>query len=289
MRRSTYRPVSDHEATIRRLKGDLWEAQFTVLEMLPEDVNSVLHSYRDCASIEDTHVWLYDVADDLIAFAKPLASVHPMFGRRGNCPLCGRGSNSPYDEGFALPEGLRMHLQGKGNAARCSIIKMALGLARHDWDERFHPPLSREHEALQAELKARRAKELQYLINPYVMPFLIDEFGRYTPTRSAAAIELAEQRLTEMGFLATTKGRVRTYTKETQNAVAYADPRVARAIAFAVVLKPIQDGLQRWEIRRIPVEHFSIPDGWKKGLEKKVDEAIDAAVKKLMPALKLVG
>lgn len=288
MRRSYF--VANPEETINLLREELWEARHTLCDSLPEQVQKVLRTYYDCVTLEDTYAWLHDVADDLIDLAEPLPRGHFHLGDRACCPLCGDGSSTPYEEGFALPEGLRMHLEGKGNARQCSILKQMWGLAQYHWDGTFHPRGTKAHEDMQAQLKLRRNKEVQFLVSPYLPPRLNNE-GMYPgQVRDAKSLAATETRLAAMGFQSSTQERVRSYTKETANAVVYADPRKQRAISFTVVLKPVRSELRRWESRRVPVRHFGMPDSWKRDLEKKLDEAFSEAVKELMPmaVLKLV-
>ncbi|WP_431107551.1 hypothetical protein [Variovorax paradoxus] len=277
------------EELIRRLKDELFEARHAVIELMPPAVRSVLDSHYRCVTAEDTYTWFEDVVDDLIELAEVLPPVPFYFGQRANCPLCGCGPDSPYDKGFALPEGLRMHLQGKGNARQCSAMRAAFGLARSHWDEKFHPRWSPEHEAAQAKVKARRGKEIQYLISPHVAPRLVDE-GMYPgQVRDAESLAWAEARLVELGFQYQAETRVRAYIRETPNACVYADPRQSGSISFAVLLKPIQKGLSRSEGRRVPIGSFRILDGRKKDLENKFAAEVASAVKELAPPLKLVA
>lgn len=286
MRRAYF--VADPEKTIERLRQELWEARYTLYDSLPEQVQKVLSTYHDCVTVEDTYAWLHDVADDLIDLAEPLPRGHFHLGDRARCPLCGDGSSTPYEEGFALPEGLRMHLEGKGNARQCSILKQMWGLAQYHWDGEFHPRGTKAHEDMQAQLKLRRSKEVQFLVNPYLPPRLNNE-GMYPgQVRDAKALASADARLAEMGFQSEKVAGVRSYIKETSNAAVYADPRKKGAISFTVALKPIRNDLRRWESRRIPLHHFGVPDGWKRDLERKLDEMFAEAVKQLMPELKLV-
>jgi hypothetical protein len=172
-----------------------------------------------------------------------------------------------------------MHLEGKGNARQCSILKQMWGLAQYHWDGEFHPRGTKAHEDKQAMLKSRRSKEVQFLINPYVPPRLKDE-GMYPgQVRDAKALASADARLVEMGFQSVTVEGVRSYIKETSNAAVYADPRKKGAISFTVALKPIRNDLRRWESRRIPLHRFGVPDGWKRDLERKLDETVAEAVK----------
>lgn len=277
------------EEVIRRLKDDLFEARHAVIELMTPAVRNVLSSHYHCVTIEDTYMWMEDVCDDLAELADVLPPVPFYFGERANCPLCGRGPDSPYDKGFALPDGLRMHLQGKGKAHQCSVMRAAEGMARSYWDGKFHPRWSPEHEAMQVKLRQRRGKEIQYLISPYVAPRLLDEGLYLGQVRSPESLIWAEARLADLGFQASTKSKVRAYTREALNAVVYADLRQTKEISFTVLLKPIREGLRRWEIRQLPVGSFRILDGWKNDLEGKVEAAIAASVKELLPPLKLVA
>ena len=51
------------------------------------------------------------------------------FGQRATCPLCG---DTPQDErsGFAWPEGLSRHLEGRGNVHPCPVIEIAFAACR---------------------------------------------------------------------------------------------------------------------------------------------------------------
>jgi hypothetical protein len=207
------------------LEDELFEARHAVIELMPPAVRRVLDSHYHCVTIEDTCAWIDDAYDDLAELAEVLPPVPFYFGERANCPLCGRGPDSPYDKGFALPEGPRMHLQGKGNARQCFAMKAGEGLARSQWDRKFHPRWSPEHEAMQAKLKLRRSKEAHYLISPHVAPRLLDEDLYPGQVRSSESLAWAEARFAELGFQVSMKTKVRAYTWETSSAVAYADPR----------------------------------------------------------------
>jgi hypothetical protein len=46
------------------------------------------------------------------------------FGPRARCPLCGETPQQD-SSGYAWPEGLSRHLEGRGNVGRCSVIDFA--------------------------------------------------------------------------------------------------------------------------------------------------------------------
>jgi hypothetical protein len=56
----------------------------------------------------------------VVRLAAPLSSASGNV--RACCPLCGEGTSSPYDVGFAFPDGLQRHLVG-ALAAECRIMR----------------------------------------------------------------------------------------------------------------------------------------------------------------------
>lgn len=47
------------------------------------------------------------------------------------CPLCGGGTASPREEGYALPAGLMRHLLGSHNSPQYDVFEAAFELALH--------------------------------------------------------------------------------------------------------------------------------------------------------------
>jgi hypothetical protein len=126
-------------------------------------------------------------------------------------------------------------------------------------------------------------------LNPYVPAQLIDEDrGMGGRGRDVASWKWVENRLSELGFQASQNKKILGYTKDTANAVVYADPRKDGLISFMVVLKPVKMDLNRWERRKIPAGSFSISDRWKNDLLHKLDMAIAVAIKDLLPKPRLV-
>jgi hypothetical protein len=118
----------------RRLEDELDQTCRTVLHLMPENVRELLESYSACESRDETHRWDDTVAEQITAFAKVLPRQGPYSSDRAYCPLCGEGSQSPYESGFTLPEGLRRHLVGYGNTHLCRVMRAALCLARQHWN-----------------------------------------------------------------------------------------------------------------------------------------------------------
>jgi hypothetical protein len=73
--------------------------------------------------------WLGTAIDHVIAQTRPIPGQSTP---RAYCPLCGEGAQSlviGYD-GYALPDGLRRHLGGMGNARSCRVMDVVRTLAR---------------------------------------------------------------------------------------------------------------------------------------------------------------
>jgi hypothetical protein len=288
-RSSTYsRPVEDAE--IRKLKDELWVAQNTIFELMSEEAKKILASYHDCVTVDETYGWAAHIGTDLLPLAKPLPRVSAFhFGDRAMCPLCGRQAQTLYEEGFAYPEGLLRHFEGRGNVHRCGVIEAVRGLANAYWDRTFFPRGSTEREALVAKLESRRRQEMQFKVHPYHPPRLLDEGPASHRARDGEGLKWAHARLIALGFQVSHNEKVSTCTRDSSNAVAYADPRKAGVISVNVFLKPFTEDLNYWEQRRVPFRAFTIVDTRKHGLEAYVEEEVATAVREMAPALRPVG
>ena len=86
-----------------------------------------LNKMYDLKSYEEIYAWKKAVSENIINRFKNDPSLLPdYFGQKfANCPLCKRGSSTPYQTGFKLPEGLRRHLLGSHNSAhQCFFMRM---------------------------------------------------------------------------------------------------------------------------------------------------------------------
>lgn len=288
-RSSAYsRPVED--ALTKRLKEELWSARNAILELMSEEAREILTSYYHCATIEETYTWEAHIAEDLIPLAKPLPRVSAyQIGDRAMCPLCGRQAQSLHEDGFACPEGLLRHFEGRGRVHRCSVIEAARGLAEVHWDLTFFPRNSEERKAFVAKIEARRRQETLFLVHPYQAPRLLDEGLSSHQARDEEGLEWANARLMSLGFKVTHEANVSACTRGTANAVAYADPRRKGAVSFQVLLKPVSDTLPYWERRRVASRTFAIADTREHGLEGQVEKNIADAVRELAPTLRSVS
>jgi hypothetical protein len=214
--------------TSESLKQDLSIVRWTVLSLMPEDVQSILRSYYKCGSEEEAIRWEGVTAEKIIALAEILPSKGWAYsGERAYCPLCKHGANSPFEEGFAVPEGLRRHLVGwGGNTHQCGIFRVASELAREYWYDKFHETAVEEERQKRERTLNRRKTETLYCVAPDFDPELIDEgIGYGAQARNDTEMAWAEQRLTELGFSIILEAHVKSYLRDHDDFVVYADPR----------------------------------------------------------------
>lgn len=104
---------------VERLETQLAIAQQAVVTRLPESVREILdqHHATHIAALLDLRKAL---ANEALRLAEPIKLG---FGpAEALCPLCGDRSSRPYAHGFTVPEGLRKHLLGDGNAHPCPVL-----------------------------------------------------------------------------------------------------------------------------------------------------------------------
>lgn len=250
---------------LKRLREKLWQARHTVLELMPEPIRDAFSGYYDCKTEGDFHNWwrgaLTKVADQAVPRSNGWED-------RAYCPLCGRGSSSPYDEGFKLPAGLDMHLYGDGRANQCSVTREIYWLAR----DHVEPALEKAKEEETKRTEARRLTEPCILLGPGEEPRLMDEGFMYNGARDAEGIAWARSRLATLGFEACERGNAVSFSLRQGDLVIYADPREQKHIEFAV----FRD--EKRPKRRHSSRHFRLPDAWKNGLNGKFQAALTKAI-----------
>jgi hypothetical protein len=185
-----------HDERIRTLENHLYKARRAVVTLLPKPIRDLAESYYSIGSKEDAHHWENALVDRIIESATTLGHGEgAYFGPRAYCPLCGSGSSGPYDRGFALPEGLRRHLTGFGNAGTCDVLSPVLDLARDYWMPRVEKVEAEREAERRAALERRRESEEMYVLGPDVRPLLNDEDIGYGATaRDRESLTWAEAR-----------------------------------------------------------------------------------------------
>lgn len=265
---------NDKDRLIQKLKDELWMLRRSLINLPPYELAQILGSYRDCLSSKETHQWIDHIAEKIGAHAEPLKSEVPVWGSRANCPLCGLGADSPYQEGFALPEGLRRHLVGYGNTHQCLFTETARYLARDYWKDKFSESDRKEREAEQQEIAKRRAKETLYQLDPFDNGHLLDEeFWLSEKPRDAKELDWAESRLRTLGFEKRVDGNVQSWIDDQEHYVVYADLRSAGRINFLVWKKPLPKRSPA-NTYRYRICQFYLLDSWKNDLGSKYESRL---------------
>lgn len=127
----------DLQEELKRLKEELHEARLALIEIMGDEAQEVLSSYRTAMEpvsegYEGTPgaratLWLRGIVGEVLR----LAEVKPTYTTdRAICPLCRGSAQGPYANGFSFPVGLERHLLGGYNAHQCRVMQAARELAR---------------------------------------------------------------------------------------------------------------------------------------------------------------
>ena len=106
----------------------LAHARQLILELMPEAYRKVLETYRQVETRDQLASWRGATDKALL----PLMAAEPESDpenlersgdHRRRCPLCKRGTNSPFHHGFKMPAGMSMHLWGEMSARQCDVMR----------------------------------------------------------------------------------------------------------------------------------------------------------------------
>ncbi|MFZ0792006.1 MAG: hypothetical protein WAM94_20525 [Chromatiaceae bacterium] len=275
------RTMQQAEEEISWLKENLHNARSTILDLIPKDMAQLLRSYSRCASREEADNWRYDVIEAIIERATLLPGGEGEFfsRRRALCPLCGAGSHHTGEKGYAVPDGLRGHLESRGNVQRCRVMEAAYDLAARDWGTRFAAADQAAKAAKMAKLAKRRASETLYRVSPGDEPKLLDEYWHSRETRSPDQLLWAEDRLKLLGFRCVTEGRIVSWVDEHADYVVYADHRFVGRISFDVWRKPLPKNLSRRGVPERPIPmSLDLLDSFKHDLPGKYAQRLATAL-----------
>lgn len=143
-RRTPFNPFEQHDREVKRLKDELYEARSALVGLMPHEARIILWSYLNIQTAEEWYRWPDETAEkigDLCTDVTQRKYEGYIYEQRAKCPLCGDGPQSFYDgnSGFKLPEGLRRHLVGYGNARECPVFGAARALARDFYQSVIEP------------------------------------------------------------------------------------------------------------------------------------------------------
>lgn len=114
---------------VRELQREIDNLRHTILDMLPEAQRAAFDGYYDVHTWPALSEWQRR-ADDILQKLAVRVEPEQWDGPRAFCPLCGRGSSSPYTEGYKLGEGLWRHFTGWGNTNECEVFQAISGIVR---------------------------------------------------------------------------------------------------------------------------------------------------------------
>ena len=266
----------------RRLRNDLYNANSTIIALMPREIADLLRGFHNCASREEADQWRFDVSDAVIK----LADVQPVPERpfatpRAMCPLCRQGSPYPGVEGYAVPDGLRRHLEGTHGTSRCAVMEAVFALAYDYWFARFGAAERAAEAAKMEKLAERRESEALYRVSPRDAPKLLEEDSYSSQPRSADQLAWAENRLESLGFKRVIEGRTLSWVDEQADYVVYADHRFVGRLSFEVWRKPLpkKPRVAGRRLSRSP-GGFVLLDSLKHDLRGKYAERVAQALKR---------
>lgn len=238
---------------------------------------ALFDGFYSCQSRVEISDLLEKIAEELIAKADQNAYEEKLLGvHYAKCPLCRRGVGSPPFQAFVIPEGLRRHLLGHGNAHPCAVMETIRLWAREIANQKFSALEREQRELEQKEKDRRRQEEELYVISPFREAELIDERQcSGSETRSAEGLSWVESRLRLLGFnKKVVEGNAISWIDDREECVVYADPRYVGKIHFEVWTKPFPQKINSRSKSRYPLGRFFLLDSWVNGLMHKYEKRL---------------
>jgi len=134
MPRQPIRTTSPLEDKVRELENELFVARDTMFHLLRPELGKMLREQYGYQTFDEVHAWKVRTVEAIIAFAmggneSEKVVRFPRGDGRAPCPLCSHGPDSPYYDGFLLPDGLRRHLLGTHRVNQCRVFRAAERMA----------------------------------------------------------------------------------------------------------------------------------------------------------------
>lgn len=280
--RSYVQPQIDlEEGVFLRLKSELQTAREAVLEMLSPELQALFDGFYSCQSRPEISELLEKIAEALIANADKHAHEEKLLGiRYAKCPLCRRGASSSPFQAFVIPEGLRRHLQGDGNARPCIVMETIRLWAWEIGDQKFSVLEREQREADQKEKDRRRQEEMLYVISPFREAELVDERQcSGSGVRGPEGLAWAESRLRLLGFKQMVEGNAISWIDDREGCVVYADHRYVGQIHFEMWTKPLPKKINSRSKNRYPEGRFFLLDSWVNDLMGKYEKRLFKALR----------
>lgn len=248
-----------------------------VLDLVPPGYKDVLTSFYRCETPEEAALWLFKSIKDVLELSRPDSlDIRWIDQPRVYCPLCGSGTTALYEEGYAYPEGLERHLEGRSNVHACPVVEVAHSAARDFWESRFADEVEAQRREEQVRLLTRRRDEVSYIVSLAGVPLLSDEYVD-GDGRDAEGLTWAGERLKVLGFNLIEEDRTKQFVWEDDSVWAIADPRRSGSITILIYKKPLPKRPRSVRPGRHTPVRFELPDRWKNNLPTKFKQAIDLA------------
>lgn len=274
--------MRDDDRRERDLLDKLYRARRALVGTLPSTTERLLLDYYSCKDRSEANKWLEHVVEELIGTAVPIEGSGRWGPERAICPLCKGSSNSPFDEGFALPEGLRRHLSGWGNARQCVMTEAAFQMAWDHWNDKFREAEEAEARTESARHRQRMETEDLYLVDPRSGPQLFENGIFFRAPRKPEQMKWAVDRLRGLGFNCLLQDRVWSFTFEAGGIIVFADPRESGRIDFKVFKSPLPKKWRNTWGARERLQTFHVLDSWKNGIAEKFKKRLDQAIEGLL-------
>lgn len=275
--RSYIKPqIHVEEGAFLRLKAELQTAREAVLEMLSPELQALFDDFYSCQSRAEISELLVKITEALIENADQNAYEEKLLGvHYAKCPLCRRGVGSSPFQAFVIPEGLRRHLQGHGNAHPCRVMETIRLWASEIGNQMFSALEREQREAEQKEKDRRRQEETLYVVSPFREAELIDERQcSGSGVRGSEGLAWAESRLRLLGFKQMVEGNAISWIDDREGCVVYADPRHAGQIQFEVWTKPLPKKVNSRSKNLYPKGRFFLLDSWVNDLMAKYEKRL---------------
>lgn len=248
------------------MEQEIWLLHYKITRL---SRTSIKLDYTSCNERVETGLCENKYIDDVIEAAnltKEVTDISYLHEERAYCPLCGSGTKM-YDKGFKLPMGLEDHLLGGKGRQQCTIVASEFAIARHYWNDKFRPDEILKAQEEREKTEIRKKNETTYQTRPYGEPRLYDQ-------GDTKIIPVIEKKLKEMEFNISHKNKVKTYTKEFEKFVVYADHTIHcdGTIVCYVYKKPIP---KKNATPMVEFNHFTIQKTWKKNLLDKFNKYLN--------------
>lgn len=108
--------------TLDMAEDELDTAWAAIREMLPNDLSKLALRSALVKTFDEAYAAERILIEAIVEHAFIIPPKNQFQDERALCPLCRRGAQDPYVHGFAYPEGLIWHLEGRGPARKCTVM-----------------------------------------------------------------------------------------------------------------------------------------------------------------------